>query len=150
VERLNELDHEHRKTLRGALPRTLFLRFLSMAFERLRQGTEAVPAQPVPRPPEGTVSVTFVGHATVMITTARTRLLTDPLLERSIYGLRRAKEAGLHAGDVEDADLVLISHAHRDHLSPRSLRRVPKDVPIVVPPRCSPPVARLGFLSIKE
>ena len=67
-----------------------------MAFERLRHGTEVVPALPVPRPPEGTVSVTFVGHATVMITTAHTRLLTDPLLERSFYGLRRAKEAGVH------------------------------------------------------
>jgi L-ascorbate metabolism protein UlaG (beta-lactamase superfamily) len=150
VERMKELDHEHRKTLRGALPLTLSLRYLSMAFERLRHGTEVVPALPVPRPPEGTVSVTFVGHATVMLTTARTRLFTDLLLERSFYGLRRAKEAGVHRDDVDDADLVLVSHAHRDHLSPRSLRRVLKDVPIVVPPRCRPLVARLGFLDIKE
>jgi L-ascorbate metabolism protein UlaG (beta-lactamase superfamily) len=150
VERMKELDHEHRKTLRGALPMTLSLRYLATAFERLRKGTEVVPALPVPRPPEGTVSVTFVGHATVMITTARTRLFTDPLLERSFYGLRRAKEAGVNPKDVDDVDLVLVSHAHRDHLSPRSLRRILKDVPIVVPPRCNPLVARLGFLEIQE
>jgi L-ascorbate metabolism protein UlaG (beta-lactamase superfamily) len=85
-----------------------------------------------------------------MITTARTRLFTDPLFERSIYGLPRAKEAGVHPGDIDDVDLVVVSHAHRDHLSPASLRRILKDVPIVVPPRCGPLVARLGFLDIKE
>jgi L-ascorbate metabolism protein UlaG (beta-lactamase superfamily) len=150
VERMRELDRQHARLLRGAVPLTLSLRYLATAFGRLRHGTEVVPALPVKRPPEGTVSVTFVGHATVMITTARTRLFTDPLFERSFYGLRRAKEAGVHPGDVDDADLLLISHAHRDHLSPPSLRRVLKDVPIVVPPRCRPAVARLGFLDIHE
>jgi L-ascorbate metabolism protein UlaG (beta-lactamase superfamily) len=147
---MRELDEEHRHRLRGALPLTLSLRYLATALGRLRAGTELVPALPVARPPEGTASLTFVGHATVMITTARTRLFTDPLFERSFYGLRRAKEAGVHVDDVGDTDLVVVSHAHRDHLSPTSLRRVLKDVPIVVPPRCGPLVARLGFLGIEE
>jgi L-ascorbate metabolism protein UlaG (beta-lactamase superfamily) len=150
VERMKELDHEHGRTLRGALPLALSLRYLATVFERLRLGTELVPALPVARPPEGVLSLTFVGHATVMLTTARTRLFTDPLFERSFYGLRRAKEAGVHDADIHDVDLVLISHAHRDHLSRPSLRRVLKDVPIVVPPRCGPVVARLGFLAIDE
>jgi L-ascorbate metabolism protein UlaG (beta-lactamase superfamily) len=150
IERGKELEEEHRGTLRGPLPLTLSLRYLSTALGRLRAGTELVPALPVPRPPEGTASLTFVGHATVMITTARTRLFADPLFERSFYGLRRAKEAGVHPADLDDVDLVVVSHAHRDHLSPPSLRRILKDVPIVVPPRCGPLVARLGFLAIEE
>jgi L-ascorbate metabolism protein UlaG (beta-lactamase superfamily) len=150
VERMKELDVEHRRTLRGALPLTLSLRYLATALGRLGAGTEAVPALPVARPAPGTASLTFVGHATVMITTARTRLFTDPLFERSLYGLRRAKEAGVHPSDVDDADLLVISHAHRDHLSPASLRRVLKDVPVIVPPRVTPRVARLGFLAIEE
>ncbi|HTA19095.1 MAG TPA: MBL fold metallo-hydrolase, partial [Polyangia bacterium] len=112
-ERMKELDERHRRTLRGALPLALSLRYLATAFARLRAGTALVPALPVARPPEGTASLTFVGHATVMITTARTRLFTDPVFERSFYGLRRAKEAGVHAADVDDVDLVLVSHAHR-------------------------------------
>jgi L-ascorbate metabolism protein UlaG (beta-lactamase superfamily) len=56
----------------------------------------------------------------------------------------------VHSADVDDVDLVLISHAHRDHLSRPSLRRMLKDVPIVVPPRCGRLVARLGFLEIDE
>jgi L-ascorbate metabolism protein UlaG (beta-lactamase superfamily) len=150
VERARELDEEHRRRLRPALPLTLSLRWLATALGRLRGGTALVPALPVSRPAPGTASLTFVGHATVMITTARTRLFTDPLFERSFYGLRRAKEAGVHPADVDDVDLVVVSHAHRDHLSPASLRRVLKDVPIVVPPRCGPLVARLGFLAIEE
>src|SRR5438128_2196041 len=49
LERMKELDHEHRKRLRGALPLTLSMRYLATALERLRAGTEAVRAVPVRR-----------------------------------------------------------------------------------------------------
>ncbi|HVZ73424.1 MAG TPA: MBL fold metallo-hydrolase [Polyangia bacterium] len=150
IERGKDLDRENRRAVRAGLPLALTLRYLATALERLRLGTTLVASLPVARPPEGMASLTFVGHATTMITTAETRLLTDPLLERSFYGLRRAKEAGIHDADVDDTDLVVISHAHRDHLSPKSLRRIPKDVAVVVPPRCGPLVARLGFPEIEE
>jgi L-ascorbate metabolism protein UlaG (beta-lactamase superfamily) len=150
LERMKELDHEHRKRLRGALSLTLSMRYLATAFERLRGGTDPVRAAIVPRPPEGMVSLTFVGHATVMITTQRTRILTDPLLESSMYGLRRARAAGIHPEDLRDVDLVLISHAHRDHLSARSLRRLPRAATVVVPPRCAPLVRRLRFVEVAE
>ena len=42
AERSRELDHEHRKRLRGALPLTLSMRYLASAFERLRRGTAPV------------------------------------------------------------------------------------------------------------
>jgi L-ascorbate metabolism protein UlaG (beta-lactamase superfamily) len=147
---MKELDHEHRKRLRGALPLTLSMRYLAGALERLRGGTDPVDAASVPRAPEGTVSVTFVGHATVMVTTPKTRLLTDPVLERSLLGLRRAKAAGIHAADVDDVDLVLVSHAHRDHLSRASLRRLSPSGPVVVPPHCAPLVRRLRGVDAVE
>jgi L-ascorbate metabolism protein UlaG (beta-lactamase superfamily) len=150
LERMKELDHEHRKHLRGALPLTLSMRYLATAFERLRGGTDPVHTTPVPRPAEGTVSVTFVGHATVMITTPRTRLLTDPLLESTLFGLRRAKAAGIDPADVGDVDLVLVSHAHRDHLVPASLRRLPGAAVAVVPPHCLDLMRELAFLDMIE
>ena len=150
LERMKELDHEHRKRLRGALSLTLSMRYLATALERLRGGTDPVRAPTVPRPPEGMVSLTFVGHATTMITTPKTRILTDPLLEGSMYGLRRARAAGIHPEDLKDVDLVLISHAHRDHLSARSLRRVPKAATVVVPPRCGSLVRRFRFVEVVE
>jgi L-ascorbate metabolism protein UlaG (beta-lactamase superfamily) len=150
LERMKELDHEHRKRLRSALPLTLSMRYLASALERLRGGTDPVHAAPVPRPAAGTVSVTFVGHATVMITTPRTRLLTDPLFQRALFGLRRAKAAGIDTADIADVDLVLISHAHRDHLSRSSLRRIAAAAPVVVPPHCASLLGGLSFLEVVE
>jgi len=150
AERARELDHEHRKRLRGGLPLALSLRFLTTALERLRLGTEPVDAKPVPRPPEGTVSVTFVGHATAMITTPNTRILTDPLFENSFYGVRRARAAGIAAEDIDDVDLVLVTHAHRDHLSRKSLARLPGGSPVVVPPRCARLVRRPDLVDVVE
>jgi L-ascorbate metabolism protein UlaG (beta-lactamase superfamily) len=150
AERARELDHEHRKRLRGALPLTLSMRYLASAFERLRFGTAPVRAAPTPRPPEGTMAITFVGHATVMITTPGSRILVDPLLENSLYGVRRAKAAGIADADVADASLVLVTHAHRDHLSRPSLARLPGAAPVIVPPRCERLVRRVGLLKVEE
>jgi len=63
TERARELDHEHRKRLRGALPLTLSMRYLATAFERLRRGTAPAKARLTPRPPEGTVAITGVDYA---------------------------------------------------------------------------------------
>ena len=52
-------------------------------------------------PLAGTVSITLIGHATVMITTPGGRVIADPLLENSLFGVRRAKAAGL-AEDIDD------------------------------------------------
>ena len=150
AERARELDHEHRKRLRGALSLTLSMRYLASAFQRLRYGTVPVRAAPTPRPPEGTVAVTFVGHATVMITTPGSRILVDPFLENSLHGVRRAKAAGITTEDLNDVDLVLVTHAHRDHLSRPSLARLPGSAPVIVPPRCQQLVRRVGLLKVEE
>jgi L-ascorbate metabolism protein UlaG (beta-lactamase superfamily) len=151
AERTRELDHEHRKRqLRGGLRLTLSMRYLATAFERLRRGTESVTVPSVAHPATGTLAVTFVGHATAMITTPKTRILTDPLLENSLYGIRRAKEAGIAEADLADLDLVVVTHAHRDHLSPKSLDRLPKAAALVVPPNCERLVRRLSFDDVVE
>jgi L-ascorbate metabolism protein UlaG (beta-lactamase superfamily) len=150
AERSRELDHEHRKRLRGALPLTLSMRYLALAFQRLRRGTVPVEAPATPRPPAGTVTITFVGHATVMITTPGSRILVDPFLENSLYGVRRAKAAGIAAADLADVDLVLVTHAHRDHLSRHSLAQLPGSAPVIVPPRCERLVRRVGLLKVEE
>jgi L-ascorbate metabolism protein UlaG (beta-lactamase superfamily) len=150
AERARVLDFEHRKRERSVWPRVLGLRYLTTAVGRLGRGTAPVEAVPVPRPPAGTVSITFVGHATVMLTTPSVRVLCDPLLESSLYGIRRAKAAGLAPDDLDDVDLVLITHAHRDHLSRSSIVRIARKAVLVIPPRCTSLVRGLGFADIVE
>jgi L-ascorbate metabolism protein UlaG (beta-lactamase superfamily) len=150
AERTKELDFEHRRRSRGLARATLSLAFLRAAW--LRSWTPTVPAAsaPVSHPPKGSVALTFVGHATVMITTPAVRVLTDPMLENSLCGLRRAHAAAIDPQNLADVRLILISHAHRDHLNRRTLARLPKAATLVVPPQCASLVADLDFAKVIE
>jgi L-ascorbate metabolism protein UlaG (beta-lactamase superfamily) len=75
-------------------------------------------------------SVSYVGHSTTLIEVDGARLLTDPVLTGRIGHIRRIAPP---AARPPDCDAVLISHAHHDHLDVRSLRRVPRDVPVIAP-----------------
>jgi L-ascorbate metabolism protein UlaG (beta-lactamase superfamily) len=77
-------------------------------------------------------AVTFLGHSTVRVDVSGARLLTDPVLRGRLGHLRR-RSAPIPPHAYEQIDGVLISHLHLDHLDIPSLRRLPGDVPIVVP-----------------
>jgi L-ascorbate metabolism protein UlaG (beta-lactamase superfamily) len=150
LERAKELDFEQRSRLRSVRRVTLTLSFLRLIWRRFWGRTLAAGARAVPHPPAGTVALTLVGHATVMITTPRTRIVTDPMLEPSLWGLPRARAAAVDEGDLDDVGMILISHAHRDHLSLPSLARFPRTAALVVPPHCASLVADLGFARVIE
>lgn len=150
VERAKELDFEHRIHDRGVAALTLSLTFLRRALRRFWIDTQRADAAAVPHPAPGTLALTFVGHATMMITTPAVRLLTDPLLENSLYGLRRVQAPAVDADDLADVNLVLISHARRDHLSRRSLAQLPSAAMVITPPGCAPLIADLGFRRVVE
>lgn len=73
----------------------------------------------------------YIGHATVEIELDGVRLLTDPLLRKRVAHLRRASP--VDARTLLQPDLVLISHAHLDHLDRASLRFV-SGARMVAPP----------------
>jgi L-ascorbate metabolism protein UlaG (beta-lactamase superfamily) len=78
------------------------------------------------------VRLTFVGHSTVLIELDGVRVLTDPQLRgRFLHVERRAPPVDLAA--LGDIDLVLISHAHHDHLDRGSLRKLGPNATLVVP-----------------
>jgi L-ascorbate metabolism protein UlaG (beta-lactamase superfamily) len=67
--------------------------------------------------------ITYLGHATVLIEIDGLKVLTDPLLRPRILHLRRVAPAAT-AEQLDGVDLVLISHAHHDHLDTSSLRLI--------------------------
>ena len=82
---------------------------------------------PTVRPDD--VAVTFVGHATFLIQTASTNLLTDPVYaERaspvSFAGPRRVRAPGVRFDDLPAISLVLLSHNHYDHCDLGTLRAI--------------------------
>ena len=84
-------------------------------------------------PGDGGLSLTWLGHSTVVIDLAGQRLLTDPLLLRHNGPLRR-RGPPPHPSQWAGVDAVLLSHLHHDHAELRSLRLVP-DVPVVTSER---------------
>ena len=88
--------------------------------------------------------VTWLGHSTVAIELDGTVLVTDPVLRRQIAHLRR----DVSAVAPPRPDAVLISHLHYDHLDLRSLKRIGRDVRLVVP-RGARRYLR-GFTSVDE
>jgi L-ascorbate metabolism protein UlaG (beta-lactamase superfamily) len=93
--------------------------------------------------------LTFIGHACVLVESAGTRVLTDPLLVRRFAHLRRLVPVP-SVPQLGAADGILISHAHLDHLHLPSLRRLARDAPIVVPAGCARLVRRAGFHDVRE
>jgi L-ascorbate metabolism protein UlaG (beta-lactamase superfamily) len=93
--------------------------------------------------------VTYVGHATVFVELDGVRMITDPVLRAWVGPLRR-QGAAPSAGVTEEVDAVLISHLHRDHADLPSLRRIARDVPMLVPPGAGEFFERRGFCAVSE
>jgi L-ascorbate metabolism protein UlaG (beta-lactamase superfamily) len=151
--RVRELDRAHRERL--SLTRSLqHATFSSWLFRWLRGLLAAPhpalpPSEPIPLPGTGECVVTFIGHATTLLRYAEARVLTDPCFARSLYSLKRVRAAGLPPGALEGLDLVLLSHAHADHLHRPSLERLDRAVTLIVPPGCSQ-ADGLGFQRVVE
>lgn len=79
----------------------------------------------------GGLAFTWWGHASVTVEIGGARIAIDPLFSDRLLHLKRyADSVGEHAWD---ADVVLVSHLHADHLHRGSLRRFGADVPLVIP-----------------
>ena len=107
-------------------------------------------AQPVTSPGvKRPASLSYVGHATVLIELDGVRVLTDPVLRSRIGMLRR--EALVPPGRAAGPpDLVLISHIHRDHADLPSLRRLGRSTRLVCPTGTGRFFARQGFTAVEE
>lgn len=154
IEHAKEVDHEHRRRGRtvaeSVVAQIASLRLLRTAIRRLFSPPKRTPPRQVASPPPGHIAVTFVGHASVMLTTNRARVLVDPYLGDFLTGIRRREGACLAEADAQRASLILVSHAHRDRLHLPSLRRLPRRALLVVPPRCTSLVQSLGFSQVVE
>ena len=92
--------------------------------------------------------LTWLGHATVLIELDGVRLLTDPVLRRSVLHLRRARGVSLSAAG--SPNLVLVSHLHWDHFDLPSLARLGQETRIVAPLGSGKLLRRRGFQRIDE
>ena len=96
----------------------------------------------VPEPGEwspNSITAAWLGHSTVLINFYGMTILTDPVLGRrvgadtpvGVIGAKRLVAPALKSSQLPAIDLVLLSHAHMDHLDPSTLRRLPGNPKVV-------------------
>ena len=99
---------------------------------------------------ESEIGVTWIGHASFLIQTQGHNLLIDPNWARWLKVIKRVRHPGLRLHELPSIDLVLVTHAHFDHLDRKTLRTVAADQPIVVPYEVGNLVHDLGFHTVHE
>lgn len=89
--------------------------------------------------------ITYIGHATLLIEIGGKRILTDPNFDETLGRfLSRVSAPGIALRALPELDCILLTHAHADHLSFRSLRALPP-VPVYAPPVVARWIARQGI-----
>jgi L-ascorbate metabolism protein UlaG (beta-lactamase superfamily) len=83
-------------------------------------------------PPPAGNAITFWGHACCCIDVDGVGIVTDPVFEKQLF-IRRRKVPSPPPSAYAAARIILISHAHSDHLSPETLATFPKESVILCP-----------------
>ena len=96
------------------------------------------------------VGVTWLGHAGFFVQIAGVNILIDPNWALWHGPVKRLRHPSLWASDLPRIDLVLVTHAHFDHLHLPSLKRIAHGQPIIVPEGVGTVVKRAGFGQIVE
>ncbi len=92
----------------------------------------------------------WVGHSTVLLSFFGTQILTDPNFSKRIKIPRRIVGVPIEPEEIRDLDVILVSHAHFDHLDIPSLKRLPRQALLVIPKGCGDLVKGLGYPKIVE
>lgn len=114
-----------------------------MLREMIFDGRGAPPA-PAARPDpalwsDDAITGSCLGHATVLLNFLGVRVLTDPVFSQRvgpgipplILGPKRYLAPALAPHEIPAPHLIVLSHAHFDHLDIWSLRKFARDTPIV-------------------
>jgi L-ascorbate metabolism protein UlaG (beta-lactamase superfamily) len=107
----------------------------------MRLDATRTPQRPVPSAwSRDSLTVSWLGHATVLINFHGLWVLTDPALESRIgigygpvkIGPRRLIGPALRPRELPRPDVLLLSHAHMDHTDLGTLRALSRDTRVVV------------------
>ncbi len=81
------------------------------------------------------VEVVWIGHASFLVRTREFNALIDPVWAKWMGPVKRHRDPGIDIEHLPPIDLVLITHAHFDHLCRMTLKRISDGGQTVVVPR---------------
>ena len=95
-------------------PRTFFREMVWKALLTRRTGQHQRPT--FPKLAYGQVAITWIGHASFLLQFTNLNVLIDPNFANWLFLLKRIKRSGLRLEHLPPIDLVLLTHAHFDHI----------------------------------
>jgi L-ascorbate metabolism protein UlaG (beta-lactamase superfamily) len=104
-------------------PLTKLRQLLRLVRESHANPIAGTPQKPIPVAPSE-LGITFIGHSSFLLQIAGRNILIDPVFSTRLVLLRRQRRPGVLIPDLPPIDLVLITHAHMDHLNLSSLRKI--------------------------
>ena len=134
-------------------------RFLRERLEEFGRDVPAAPHKPAPASwNDNAITAAWLGHATVLINFYGVRILTDPTLFNRVgvdlgvgsLGPLRLVRCALTPQQLPEIDLVLVSHAHFDHLDTPSLSAVSGRPAAVMAPKTSDLLPQRHYSSVIE
>jgi L-ascorbate metabolism protein UlaG (beta-lactamase superfamily) len=108
---------------------------------------------------DSTINAAWIGHATVLINFFGTNIITDPLFAKSfglnVFGMftvgsNRLIAPAISIKKLPRIDLILISHAHMDHLDIPSLGKFDYKTPIILAKNTSDIVSGMEWENLHE
>lgn len=111
----------HRNT--RSWPVTKLRQLIRLVRESHAHPLTGTPQRPIPVATDE-LGITFIGHSSFLLQVAGKNILIDPVFSTRLVVLRRQRRPGVRIEDLPRIDLVLITHAHMDHLNLPSLRRI--------------------------
>lgn len=94
-------------------------------------------------------TITYIGHATVLLRLNGVTVLTDPVFSEYVGIYRRYVQPGMAIADLPVLDVILLSHGHWDHLDRPTLRQLDKAAAVVVPAGLDEALRALGFPDVR-
>lgn len=161
----NRLSWRHATDWAKRRPATLRTAdFLGRGRGRLRWFDQLNLPPQAPRTPDLTnwdrqdLAAVWIGHATILLRLGGMTILTDPVMSNRVgvglglmtAGPRRLVAPALSIRQLPKIDLILISHAHFDHLDRPTLSRLNKRTPVVTAGHTRDLIEDLGFRRITE
>jgi L-ascorbate metabolism protein UlaG (beta-lactamase superfamily) len=148
--------------LRASFRKSSALRERTRQFGRLVRHSAITPCSGESYKPKlvsnSELGVTFIGHSSFFLQMGGQNVILDPNFAPWLFVLKRLRKPGVRLQDLPPIDVVLVTHAHFDHLHRPSLRAIVQHTLrrkgvapiIVVPHHVMDLVSDLGFSDVIE
>lgn len=95
-------------------------------------------------------SITWIGHASFLLTLGGARICIDPVFAQRIGPQKRLSPPGINLSELPKIDIVIITHNHHDHLDSWTIKRLGNNPIYIAPTGNGTTLKRLGAKEVRE